>query len=76
MHIDQFRKYLGSKSKVSKIAQIFGRYFFLLNLKGRPSKNCTHIIIPASRHIVRRLEKFLEDTPTSPEVIGGAYAEF
>ena len=36
-------------------------------LGGRPSKNGTHIITPALRHV--ELKKFREDTPTSPEVI-------
>jgi len=32
-----------------------------------PSRNCTRVITPASRHVARK--KFREDTPTSPEVI-------
>jgi len=38
--------------KLSKIAQTFGRYFFLPSLRGGPAKNCTHIISPASRQVV------------------------
>jgi len=62
---------LGSKSKVSKIAPIFGRYFFLLR-KGRAFQKLHPHYHPCLA--ARRLEKFPEDTPTSPEVIGGAYA--
>jgi len=36
-------------------------------LRGGPSKNCTHVI---TRLATRRLEKFHEDIPTSPEIIG------
>ena len=35
-------------------------------LGGRPSKNCTHVITPGSRHVV--WNKDCEDTPTGPEV--------
>ena len=34
---------------------------------GRPSKNYTHLMTPASRHVVWKM--FCEDTPTSPEFI-------
>ena len=43
-------------------------------LGGGTSKNCTHVNEPCIA--TDRLEKFHEDIPTSPEVIGGAYAEF
>jgi len=39
-------------------SQIFG---------GRPSKNCTHVITPGSRHVV--WIKICDDIPISPEVI-------
>jgi len=34
---------------------------------GRPSKNCTHVITPGSRHVV--WIKICDDIPISPEVI-------
>ena len=36
-------------------------------LGGRPSKNCTHIITPSSRHVV--WIKICDDIPISPDVI-------
>ena len=36
-------------------------------LGGRPSKNCTHIITPGSRHVV--WIKIFDDIPISPELI-------
>jgi len=48
------------------LSQIFG---------GRRSKNCTHVIT----HLclaARRLEKFREDTPTSPDVIDSNTVNF
>ena len=49
-------------------------FLALPKFRGGPSKTCTHIITPASWHVVWK--KFREDTPTSPEVIGGAHYEF
>jgi len=52
--------------KLSKIALNFGRYF--RSPKGsRPTKSYTHVMAPASRHVVWKM--FCEDTPTSLEVI-------
>ena len=53
--------------KLSKIALNFGRFFALRNFRGRPSKSYTHVMTPASRHVVWQM--FCGDTPTSPEVI-------
>jgi len=36
-------------------------------LKGKPSRNCTHVITPGSRHVV--WIKICDDVPISPEVI-------
>jgi len=36
-------------------------------LGGRPSKSYTHVMTPASRHVVWKM--FFEDTRTSPEII-------
>ena len=36
-------------------------------IEGRPSKNCTHVITPGSRHVV--WIKICDDIPISPEVI-------
>jgi len=54
--------------KLSEIEPKFGRFFALLNFRGRPSENCTHVITPALRHVA--CKKFHEDIPTSPDVIG------
>jgi len=49
-------------------AEIWTVFWPSQNLGGGPFKSCTHIITPASRHVVWK--KFREDTPTGPEVIG------
>ena len=51
----------------SEVAPNFGRFIALPNYRGGPSKNCTHIITPATRHV--DWKKFREDTPSSPDVI-------
>ena len=50
-----------------KSRKILDDFLALLNFGGRPSKNCTQFITPATRHVY--WEKFCEDTPSSPEVI-------
>jgi len=53
--------------KLSEIAPDFERFSPSQILGGRPSKNCTHIITPSSRHGV--WIKILDDIPISPDVI-------
>jgi len=43
-------------------------------LGGRPSKNCTQVITPVSRHVVWKND--CEDTPTRPEVIDAQTLNF
>ena len=70
-HLESFRRYSRSKSKVVKNRAEFWTFFALAKwiflpsqiLGGRPSKSYTH----ASRHVVWKM--FCEDTPTTPEVI-------
>ena len=50
--------------KLSEIAPKFGRFLALQIFGGGPSKSYYHPYLTS-----RRLEKFREDTPTSPEVI-------
>ena len=74
IHIDPFRRYSGSKSKVIKNRADFWTLFFPPKVKGRAfQKLYPHY---QSCLAARRLEKFHEDTPASPEVIEGAYAKF
>ena len=53
--------------KLSEIAPNFGRFFASQILGGGPSKNGTHIISPALRHVDWKM--FREETPISLEVI-------
>ena len=53
--------------KLSEIAPKFGLFWPSQIFGGGPSKSYTRIISPLLAS--RRLEKFLEDTPTSPEFI-------
>ena len=74
-YVDPFRRYSRSKSKVVKNrAEIWTVFWPSQNLGGGPSKSCTHIITPASRHVVWK--KFREDTPNGPEVIGAHTLNF
>ena len=67
-YLESFRRYSRSKSKVVKNrAEFFYVFFALPNFRGRPSKSYTHVMTPASRHVLWKM--FCEDTPTSPEVI-------
>ena len=68
-YVDPFRRYSRSKSKVVRNRAEIWTFLALGNFGGGPSKSCTNVIIPASRVAARRLEKFREDTHTSPEVI-------
>jgi len=66
-YMQSFRRYSRSKSKVVKNrAEIWTFFWPSLILGGGPSKSYAryHPCVAA-----RRLEKFPEDTPTSPEVI-------
>ena len=54
--------------KLSKVAPKFGRFFTLPNFRGRAFQKLYARYHPCLA--VRRLEKFHEDIPTSPEVIG------
>ena len=53
--------------KLSEIAQNFGRFLALVNLWGRAFQKLYPVY--HSCLAARRLQKFHEDTPTSPEVI-------
>jgi len=66
--VDPFRRYSRSKSKVVRNRAKFWTVFLPSKiLEGRPSKNCTHVITPGSRHVV--WVKICDDIPISPEVI-------
>jgi len=54
--------------KLSEIASKFGRFLALPNFRGRAFKKLYPRYHPCLA--TRRLEKFHEDIPTSPEVIG------
>ena len=61
--------------KLSEIAPNFGRFialpnFFFFGGGGTPSKSYTHVMTPASRHVVWKMFCECEDTPTiAAEVI-------
>jgi len=66
--VDPFRRYSRSKSKVLRNREKFWTVFLPSQiLGGRPSKNCTHVITPGSRHVV--WIKICDDITISPEVI-------
>ena len=50
-----------------KSRQILDGFLALPNFRGRPSKNCTHVITHGSPHVV--WIKICDDIPISPEVI-------
>jgi len=54
--------------KLSEIAPKFGRFLALPNFRGRAFQKLYSRYHPCLA--TRRLEKFHEDIPTSPEVIG------
>ena len=57
----------GQSRKLSEIAPKFGRFLALPNFRGRALQK---LYARYHRYLTsRRLEKFREDTPTSPEVI-------
>ena len=73
--VDPFRRYSRSKSKVVKNREKFWTVFLPSQiLRGRPSKNYTHVITPGSRHVV--WNKDFEDTATRPEVIDAQTLNF
>jgi len=47
--------------KLSEIAPKFGSFLALPNFRGGPSKNCTHIITPPSRHVIWK--SFVRELP-------------
>jgi len=65
--VDLFRRYSRSNSKVVRNCAGFWTFFAIQILGDRPSKNCTHIITPSSRHVV--WIKICDDIPISPDVI-------
>ena len=66
--VDPFRRYSRSKSKVVRNRANFWTVSLPSQiLGGRPSKNCTHVITPGSRHVV--WIKICHDIPISSELI-------
>ena len=66
--VDPFRRYSRSKSKVVKNREKFWTVLLPSQiLGGRPSQNCTNVIIPGLRHVV--WIKICDDIPINPEVI-------
>ena len=66
-YVDQFRRYSGSKSKVVRNRVEIWTFLALPNYRGQAFQK-----LYADNHpclAARRLEKFREDIPTSPEVI-------
>jgi len=67
-HVDLFRRYSRSKSKVVRNRVEFCTFFSRSKiLGGGYSKNCTHIITRGTQQVYWK--KFSEDTSTSPGVI-------
>jgi len=67
-YVDPFRRYSRSKSKVVGNRAGFWTFFSPSEILGdRPSKNCTRVITPGSRHVV--WIKICDDIPINPEVI-------
>ena len=66
-YVDQFRRYSRSIRKLSEIAPKFGRFLALPNFLGAGLQKLYARYHPYIAS--RRLEKFRDDTPTSPEVI-------
>jgi len=53
-HVDPFRRYSGSKSKVVRNSAEFFTFFALPNfVQGTPSKSYTRVITATSRHVAR-----------------------
>jgi len=55
------------QSRHQKSREILDGFLLSQILGGRPSKNCTHVITPGSRHVV--WIKICDNIPISPEVI-------
>jgi len=73
--VDPFWRYSRSKSKVVKNREKFWTVFLPSQISGgRPSKNCTQVITPGSRHVVWKND--CEDTHTRPEVIDAQTLNF
>jgi len=67
-YLESFRGDSPSKSKVVKNRAEFRTFVLLSQILGSLlSKSYTHVMTPASRHVVWKM--FCEDTATSPEVI-------
>jgi len=66
--VDTFRRYSRSKSKVVRNREKIWTVFWPSQiLGGRPSKNCTKVITPGSRHVV--WIKVCNGIPISSELI-------
>ena len=66
--VDPLRRYSRSSSKVVRNCEKFWTVFLPSQiLGGRSSKNCTQVITPGSRHVVRI--KICDDIPISSELI-------
>jgi len=66
-YLESFRRYSRSKSKVvENRAEFFWTFFRLPNFRGRPSKSHTHVMIPASRHVVWKM--FFGILPLAPKL--------
>jgi len=64
----RFRDIRDQSRMLSEIAPKFGRFLALPNFRGRAFQKLYTRYHPCLA--ARRLEKFYEDIPTSPEVIG------
>jgi len=62
-----FPRYSRSKSKVVTNRNEFWTFFSPSQILGACLPSYTHVMTPASRHVVWKM--FCEDTPTSPKVI-------
>jgi len=66
--VDPFRRYSRSKSKVVRNREKIWTVFWPSQIfGGRPSKNCTQVITPGSRHVV--WIKVCDGIPISSELI-------
>jgi len=73
-HVEPFRRHSRSKSKVVRNHAKFSTFFAIPNFRGRAFQKLYPFYYPCIA--ARRLEKFREDTPTRPEVIGAHTMNF
>ena len=68
-YLHPFRRYSSSKCEVAQNRTKFRTVFALPNFKGAgPPQNCTHLIMPASRHVTcKSLVRLLPLTPKLQE---------